>query len=829
MSTVSFPETETPSRASRSASLLGQMTLEEKVALLAGVDDWHFHGVPRLGVPSIMVTDCGHGVTLCGDRSSPATCFPTGIGMAATWNTDLLERAGRVIGSETRALGCSILLGPKINLHRHPLNGRSFETFSEDPWLAGLLGAAVIRGIQEEGVGACVKAVTANNQQQDQERVSSEVDEVVLREIYLRAFQLAVEHGNPCAIMTAYNRLNGHYCSESEWLIRRVIKTEWGFPGFIISDWRAVHGARVYSSGLDLEMPGPGKLLNRASVMRALEEGLLSEAEIDDKAGRILSAILRYGADESETMDKPLDAPGHRRTAREVAEESIVLLKNEGGILPLDRQRTRRILVTGPNAAYARLGGGGSASVTPFYSISPLEGLREICGEEIEVRFIEGCSLVGTMETISSVFHHLDRSGQTVDGLKAEFFNTPEPGAAPDGVWTVPHVDYFWGWASPGPGIFRGSFSVRYCGFLVPPKTGRYRLGIYALEGCVRLHIDGKPIVEAWDAAGSDNFEARYRTHYLTAEIDLVAGAPVEIELCYGKRSARAGVRLEWEIPGHGDRIERIVAEARQADAVIVCAGLSNLFEGGAQDRSSIEIPEAQRELIETVARENPRTVVALNSGGVLALPWESAVPAILQTWYPGQEGGRALARILFGEVNPSGRLPDTIPMSLEDCAAMRNYPGDGLSVRYEEGPFIGYRHFDHAEIAPRFPFGFGLSYTDFSFSPPEVREARHPGDATEVRVIVENTGHRPGKTVAQLYLSPPRRSPWPPRELRAFQKIHLQPGEKALVIFSLAERELETFDPDRQEWMVHPGRYTVHTGAHSRSLQKADFEISAD
>jgi len=829
MSTVSFPETETPSRASSSATLLERMTLEEKIALLAGVDDWHFHGVPRLGVPSIRVTDCGHGVTLCGDRSSPATCLPTGIGMAATWNADLLERAGRVIGGECRALGCSILLGPKINLHRHPLNGRSFETFSEDPWLAGLLGAAVIRGIQAEGVGACVKAVAANNQQQDQERVSSEIDETVLRELYLRAFQIAVEHGRPSAIMTAYNRLNGHYCSESEWLIRQVIKTEWGYPGFLISDWRAVHGARVYSSGLDLEMPGPGKLLNQPAVLRALDEGLLSETEIDDKAGRILSAILRYGADESETMNKPLDSPDHRRTALEVAEESIVLLKNEGGLLPLDRQRIRRLLVTGPNAAYARLGGGGSASVTPFYSISPLEGLQEICGEEIEVRFIEGCSLVGTMETIDSAFHHHDEKGEAADGLKAEFFNNPQPQPAPDGVWTAPRVDYFWGWASPGPGIFRGSFSVRYSGTLVPPRTGRYRLGVFALEGCVRLRLDGKPIVEAWDTGNSDNFEERYRTHYLTAEYDFAAGQPVEIELCYGKRSARAGVRLEWEMPGHGDRLERIAAEARQADAVIVCAGLSNLFEGGAQDRTSIEIPEAQRELIAAVARENPRTIVALNSGGILSIPWEPLVPAILQCWYPGQEGGRALARILFGEVNPSGRLPDTVPVSLEDCAAMQNYPGDGLTVRYEEGPFIGYRHFDHAGIAPQFPFGFGLSYTDFSFSPPEIVALPSSRRGITVHVMVENTGRRPGRTVAQLYLSPPRLSPWPVRELRAFRKIHLQPGEKATVTFSLTERELETFDSDRQQWSVRPGRYTVHTGAHSRSLQEAAFEISAD
>lgn len=828
MSTVRLPEVSSASFLRTPEALLALMTREEKADLLAGVDDWHFHGVPRLNIPSIRVTDCGHGVTLCGMDSSPATCFPTGIGMAATWNTELLERTGRAIGRETRALGCSILLGPKINLHRHPLNGRSFETFSEDPWLAGLLGAAIIRGIQSEGVGACVKAMAANNQQRNQEKVSSEVDEQTLREIYLRAFEIAIEEGEPCAIMTAYNRLNGHYCSESAWLIQKIIKDEWDFPGFVVSDWRAVHGPEVYASGLDLEMPGPGKFYNQRAVLRALAEGLLTEEELDDKALRILRALLRYGAEEADTMGRRLDTAEHREAALRVAEEGVVLLKNAGALLPLDRNQVRRILVTGPNAAEARLGGGGSASVTPFYTVSPLAGIREICGENVEVRFLEGCSLVGTMETITDHFQHEGASGEMRPGLRAEFYNAPDPGDTPDAAWGVPQVDFSWGWASPGAGVFRGSYSVRFSGQLTPPATGRYRIGVFAQEGCVRLALDGQPLIEAWDDARNGNFEEKYQTRYLTTECELEAGRPVNIEIVYGKRAARAGVRLEWEIPGSRGRLERVLEEAQAADVVIVCAGLSNLFEGGGHDRETIEIPAPQRELIERVAAANPRTIVALNSGGVLAVPWADAVPSILQCWYPGQEGGRALARILFGLANPSGRLPDTIPHRLEDHASVAHYPGDGVWVCYEEGRFVGYRHFERAGIAPHFPFGFGLSYTDFSFSAPKLSSKTFAaGDHIEATVLVKNTGPRAGKAVAQLYVRLSENgAARPEKELRAFRKVELEAGQETAVTFSLGSRELEHFDAEAGEWRVTPGRYEILAGAHSGSLQGAALEV---
>lgn len=808
------------------AELVQEMTLDEKAGLLAGVDDWHFRGVERLGVPGLKVADCGHGVTLVGEDASASTCFPTGIGMASTWNAELLYEAGVVLGMECRSLGCSILLGPKINIHRIPLNGRSFETFSEDPVLAGVLGSAVIQGVQSVGVGACVKAMAANNQQFEQYKVSSEVGERALREIYFRAFEIAVKTARPCSIMTSYNRLNGDFAAESRWMITDVIKEEWKFPGLVVSDWRSVKTEKVYASGLDLEMPGPGTYFKRSAVLRAIDEGLLTEEQVDDKARRIVSVLLKYG----HACEAPgaLDTPEHRAIALRIAEECMVLLKNEDGLLPLSKKTTRRILVTGPNAMDARLGGGGSASVTPFYSVSPLQGIQEICGEEVEVEYLEGCSITGTMATMSGCFQHRDESGEIAEGLLTEFFNGMEPEGDSTGRFQTRRLDYSWGWAAPNSTVRRGSFAVRFSGEIVPPATGKYRIGVYAQQGCVRLKVGDEVVVERWVRAGEGDFESAYVNHFETFEVELEAGKPVPVVLEYAKRVARAAVRMEWEIPGTKSSIELAVEAAQRADVVVVCAGLSNVLEGGAQDRTDMEIPSVQRVLIEAVSKVNPKTIVVLNNGGAVTVPWLDHAAALIEAWYPGQEGGRALARILFGEVNPSGKLPDTIPVKLEDHASARNYPGNGDCVNYEEGVFVGYRHFDTAEIEPRFPFGFGLSYTTFEITAPVLKRKRFAvGETIDLQVEVTNTGNRTGKEVVQIYVSSPvGKIPRPKKELRAFKKVELAPKETRIIGFTLTKRDFEYFDEEAGSWIFDAGKYEILTGGDSCSLGSAQIQI---
>ncbi len=818
-------------REDRIAQILASLSLQEKASFLAGQDDWHLRGIPRLKIPAIFVADCGHGVTLCGERSSPSTCFPTGIGMAATWNPALLEQAGRVIGRECKALGVSLLLGPKINLHRLPLNGRSFETFSEDPLLAGRSGAAIMRGIQAEGVGACLKAMAANNQQRDQQAVSSEVGPRALRELYLRAFEIAISEGHPCAIMTSYNKLNGEYAAENRWLIQQVIKDEWQFPGFIVSDWRSIFTDKVYSSGLDLEMPGPGKFFDTANTLRAIDEGQLGAADLDDKVTRILRAVLRFGRDEKAASQFAtlLNSAENRSVALQVAEESIVLLQNKAKLLPLDRTGTRRIAVIGPNASAARLGGGGSASVSPFYSVSPLDGIRELA-PDAEIIFAEGCSLVGSMIPVSGVFEHLEADGTWAPGLTADFFNPGNAGAKPDASWTVPEIDFSWGWASPGPGVSRFEYRVRFSGRLVPRCDGDYRFGLFGQEGLVQMRMADEHFGDEQVEGEEINFEQQYESRYVRAELALRAGQPVAIAVDYWKRAARAAVRFEWEEPGSPSPIDAAVELARNSDIAIICAGLSNLYEGGGRDRESIDLPPAQDELIRKVAAVNPKTIVVINSGGPVAMPWAGEVGAILESWYPGQEGGRALARILFGEVNPSGKLPDTVPYRLADHAAAANYPGDGQRVFYEEGVFVGYRHFDTAGVDPQFPFGFGLSYTTFAYADVTLSaDSIRPQEEVVASVSLTNTGQRAGSEVVQLYIRDCQASvPRPDKELRNFQKVNLSTGETTVVRLAIKWRDLAFWDESTDNWLVEPGEFQVLIGGHSRDVRAVSLHVRA-
>lgn len=806
-------------------SLLRELTTDEKARMLAGVDMWHFPGVERLGLPSIRVSDCGHGVTLGDDKVSPATCLPTGIAMASTWNPDLLERAGGVLGREARALGCSVLLGPKINLHRLPINGRSFETFSEDPWLAGLLGAAVIRGVQQTGVAACVKAMAANNQQYRQDFISAEVSEQALRELYLRNFQLAVEFGEPAMIMTAYNMINGSYPSEDPWLLRGVIKGEWRFGGVIVSDWRAVHSRRAIEAGLDIEMPGPGRHLNADGVRTALALREVSAERVDDAVRRILTLVSRYGQPDNDEPGSGLDTPENRAVARALADEAFVLLKNDG-VLPLDETKLRRILVVGPNAAHARLGGGGSASVTPFYAVTPLAGIQARVGDTIQVDYLEGCSLVGSMAPIRGALHHHDDTGALRPGIRVDYSNDGSGEVAHSEV--VDEVDFSWGWASPGPRVQRSNYTATCTGLLVPARSGPHRIGVFAQEGVVAVSIQGRPVLgtaAAGEGMRPENFETDFSSTYHVEQVELQAGVPVAVEVRYTKRVTRAALRLEWEQPG--DAPGGAAASAAAADAVVVCVGLSNLFEGGARDRETLDLPDAQVALIEEVAAANPRTIVVMFNGGPLAMPWEPDVPAILEGWYTGQESGNALAGILFGDTNPSGRLPDSVTRRLDEHAAMASYPGADV-VRYDEELKVGYRHLDAAGIEPHYPFGFGLSYTKFEISAPAVTmlHAETTDPLVEVAVTAANTGDRTGAAVVQLYLRTPGAGLLGiSKELRGFQKVSLLPREERTLTFRLGTRELERWDAD-EGWRVEPGTYRVLVGEHSRDLAGVDFAL---
>ena len=811
----------------RVTDLLGRMTLEEKADMLTGVDMWHFKSVERLGVKTMRVTDCGHGVTLTGDdRLVNGTCFPTAVGQASTWNRDLIREMGQALGREVRALGYAMLLGPMVNIHRFPLGGRNYETYSEDPFLAGSLASALISGIQSQGVGACIKGFTANNQQADQTTTSAEIDERTLREIYCPAFRIPVQLDPPCAIMGCYNLVNGEHTSENAHLIRDIIKGDWGYEGVVLSDWRGVHSTASIGAGLDLEMPGPGKWLTKENVLEAVEDGTLDKAELDDRAGRILGMILRCTGE----LDSPpgeLDSPRHRDLARRVAEDSIVLLKNEPSILPIDPAAVRSVAVIGPNAEQARLGGGGSASVAPPYSVGVLDGVLSRCGGDVEVTYAEGCASVGSLAVVTGECIRAGDDPDAEPGFRAEFFSNASLDGEPTVTAVQRQVDFSWGWAAPVAGLPRGGYSIRWTGRLVPRQTGTHTLGI-AGHGRFRLLVNGEPWIDEWGASGRDNGVPANTVR--NREIELTAGQPVQVCLEYAKVANPASARLEWREPHVPDPVAAAAEAAAAADVAVVCVGLSNSHEGGLLDRPGLELPGEQDRLIAAVAEANPNTVVVVIGGNPVRMtPWIDSVAAVLEAWYPGQEGGNAVARVLFGDVNPSGKLPDTCPRRLEDTPAYANYPGDGKKVFYREGIFVGYRHYQTRGIEPLFPFGFGLSYTTFEYGNLRLSSPTLSGDdALEVSLEVTNTGDRTGKEAVQLYVRDLEASVERPfQELKGFEKVEIQPGQTRMVTFKLTVEDLSFFDVESNGWRAEPGAFEVMLGGSSADGLTARFEYA--
>lgn len=820
-------------RAGTSAPVSELPPLEELLTLFAGRDAWHFNGIPSLGYMALQVADCGHGITLVAPPYGSATCFPTSVGMAATWNLDLIEEVGCALGREARAKGCRMLLGPMVNLHRLPCGGRNYETFSEDPVLTGKLAAAIIRGIQSEGTAACIKSFACNNQQHEQKNTSSEVDPRTLRELYLKVFAIAFEESDPWSVMTSYNPVNGEHPGDSHYWMEEILRGEMGYGGVVISDWRAIQGDRAIKSGVDIEMPGPGKVLCPARLKRALDEDLITPIDIEQRARRIIDLHAKCAAAwQANSPHSPpeLDSPRHRELCRRVAEESITLLKNDHGTLPLNRKRMRCLAVIGPNAATARLGGGGSASVSPFYSVSPLEGIRRIAGTDVEVRYAEGCAMGNQRPSVPPSQFSQDRAGQEL-GLQAEYF---EIDAFDSGGEAVKHqidptVDFSWGWAAPATGLPREFYAVRWVGFLHLPEAGEYTFALSTQEGLGRVTFGEITVLDAWKDYDASNFEDAYTNRHDEFTYSAQEPEHIQVTIEYRKTGTRGGIHLGWKPPFREDPIEEAVELARGSDAVVIVAGLCNVYEGGAYDRRHFELPGRQVELIRAVATANPNTVVVLKNGTPIDFRgWLDKVPAVLEAYYPGQEGGNAIARILFGDVNPSGKLPDSLPNNWDEIPAMRHYPGKHGRAPYNEGLMVGYRHYDASATAPAFPFGYGLSYTTFEIGAPLLDTDTLTEDkAIEVSVELRNTGIRDGAETVQFYLEwdqPERHRP--PRALVGFEKRYLRAGEAATVRFTLRYKDCLTFNPKLMAWKVEGTKFHICTGADSIQLKKAAFAV---
>ncbi|HPF98531.1 MAG TPA: glycoside hydrolase family 3 C-terminal domain-containing protein [Kiritimatiellia bacterium] len=785
----------------RIQELIDQMSLDDKIAMVSGEDPWMTHPIPRLGISSVKVADGPHGVR----NGGKATCFPTGIGMAATWNPDLVRRVGVALAEETRGRGFDILLGPCVNICRTPLNGRNFEAFGEDPFLISRIAVAYVKGIQSRGVGTSTKHLACNNQERDRFSVNVRVDERVLREIYLPAFEAAVKEADTWTVMTAHNKVNGSYCSANDFLVNKVLKGEWDFRGFTVSDWGGVHDTvGAANGGQDLEMPGPAAQFG-AKLKSAIEAGAVSVNTLDDKVRRILRVVVLVGALDPRPAGPVggVDTPEHRTLAREAARECMTLLKNTNNVLPFDAKKIKKLAVIGPNADADSVGGGGSSRVTPFYFVTPLDGLRERCGKNIEIVYERGCSMANELDAVPAGVLFTSRTLKEA-GLRAEYFANKDLSGTPAFTRIDPAVDFNWP-DGPGEGLAADGFSVRWTGVLVAPMTGDFELGTYSDDGS-RLFINGAMLVDNWGNHGPQT---------QAYHIQLRKGELVDLKMEYYQAGGGATAKLGW-MGGDGG-IQKAVAAAAQSDAAVVCVGLSAECEGEDRDRPDMKLPGKQAELIEAVMAANPRTIVVFIGGSPVVMnPWVDHVPAVVCAWYPGQECGHALADVLFGDVNPSGKMPVTFPKQLEDNPSAENYPGSDGVEDYAEGLLVGYRYYDTKNVEPQFPFGHGLSYTEFKYDHLKVDSV-----GRVVTFDVKNTGRRAGKEVAQLYIGDPKCSvERPVKELKAFRKIELLPGQQQTVRFQLDERALSFYDVATHRWVAEPGDFDVSIGSSSRDIR---------
>lgn len=797
-----------PGDDTRIEELLDQLDLDERATLTAGRDNWRIAGIPRLGIGDLKTTDGPTGARGDLTTGARAVCFPVGSAIGATWDVDLVTEVAAVLAEEARSKGAQVLLGPTVNIHRHPLAGRNFECYSEDPELTARLAVAFIRSLQAGGIGASLKHYVGNDSEFERHSISTEVDERTLREVYLRPFEAAVAEADPWTIMAAYNKVNGVHATEHRRLQVDVLKDEWGWPGVVVSDWYATHDTvRSGNGGLDLQMPGPAAQFGPA-LAEAVRAGEVPEDEVEDKARRLLRLYARTGKLDrpDEEQETSIDTPERRALARRAASSAAVLLSNDG-LLPLSHT-SPSIAVIGPNATPGRIQGGGSSEVTAHYQVSPLDGIRERFGPDVTYERGAGLGLFATP---------IDPGLLADDGFLEELFTTDDLTGERFRVQQSPEALLsFFGASIPNLG--RGSFSGRWSTRFTPDQSGKWVFSV-AAAGTARVLLDGDVVLEDTDpgpelAIWVQSLEEK------RAVVELEAGRTHElvVELHLPEKGVLPHIRFGAEAPDPDVELERAVAAAAAADVAVVVVGTSSDFETEGEDRASFPLPGEQDELIRRVAAANPATVVVVNAGSPIPMPWLDDVRAVLWTWYPGQEFGNALADVLCGDADPGGRLPTTFARRIEDTPAFTNYPGEFGQVRYGEGIYVGHRWYDARGIEPLFPFGHGLSYTTFEIG--EVVATVAAGGDVTVEVVVTNTGERRGSEVVQVYVEAPTGPVTrPPRQLAGFAKVALDPGETTTVTVRVPARALAYWNPVESVWQVADGAHTLWIGRSSRDL----------
>ena len=804
----------------KAAAIVKQMTVEEKVDYIGGTG-FAVRSMPRLNLPALEMSDGPIGVRANG--GFPSTVYAAGIGLAASWSPELAERVGAGIGKDARARGIHFMLGPGVNIYRQPVNGRNFEYFGEDPFLSSSIAVGYVNGMQSQGVSATIKHFLGNNSEFLRHDSDTVVDERTLREIYLPAFEAAVKRAQVGAIMDSYNLTNGQHMTQNGYFNTDLVRKEWGFNGVMMSDWVATYdGVAAANGGLDLEMP-TGAFMNQKNLLPAIKDGHVKESTIDEKIIHILETAERFGWLDRPQLDLSLskDSEPNHQVALDAARESIVLLKNEGKLLPLDKSATKSVLVVGPDAYPAQTVGGGSARATAFAPVAVLEGISNFLGTSSTVYYERG---LPTLPEIARTTEFVTAPQDGKRGIAVEVFPNLDLSGPPKSTGTLNHINVtgtswesFAGDFEAALALFaagrKAESSRRWTGYYMAAADGPYEIALQGggESGGNRLYVDDKLLIDNWKTV-------RALQPHVTLQL---TQGPHRIVVEDFQKSAIGG-RLRVGIIDQ----RKLVSDpaktlAAKADVVVIAAGFDPDSESEGSDRT-FDLPIGQEELIRELSAANPKTVVAMTSGGnVDPGNWLEHVPAYLELWYPGEAGGTALAEILFGAVNPSGHLPATFERRREDNPTSATYypQGDSVRVEYKEGVFGGYRGYEHNKVNPLFPFGYGLSYTTFKYANLTVAPSTI-GPLFTVSFDVTNTGDRAGADVSQVYVADDHsKIARPAKELKGFSKVSLQPGETKHVSVDLDARAFAYYDVAAKQWHITPGNFGILVGRSSDEI----------
>ena len=806
----------------RIASRLASLTLQEKCRLLGGASTWRTHAIPRLGIPAIKMSDGPNGVRgeSLGATRTPGLSIPTSIVVGASWDVDLAHQLGLLLGREARRKAVHVLLAPTVNLHRTPIGGRTFECLSEDPELTAQLATAIVRGVQSQEVAVTVKHFAANDTEVDRMTVDAQVDETTLREFYLRPFEATVIDAGAWGVMSSYNKVNGDHAANNRELLHEILRVDWGFDGFVVSDWFGAHDTVAsVRAGLDVPMPGPATIYGK-KLLQAVEEGLVGEAEINARVEVVLRLIERTRADErpASSAEHTVDDPSERALIRKASAAGSVLVRNAlvsnqsapngSPALPITPGSVRSIAVVGPNAKVTRTQGGGSSSLQAISTSTILGGLQARYGDDI-VKWRRG-TLIDKLAPI--VGAEQLRTPDSKPGWRVEYFdrdNTSSPPAHTD--TTERSALTFFGAAPPGVDPF--DFTVVIAGEFIPEADGTHDVSL-VITGMGSLTVNDEVVVD--DSLGVlprgreyFGFGSEEQLH----GIPMKQGVPVRFEARMRTRAGFSAIRIGVRAPQDANELHDAVQLAADADVAIVVVGTNDEWETEGHDRDSITLPGRQDELVQRVAAVNPRTIVVVNAGAPVAMPWINDVQAVLVGFFGGMEMGNAIADVLAGDVDPGGRLPVAYPKRLEDSPAMRDYAPVNGAQRYTEGEWYGWRGQARNMVEPLIPFGHGLSYGDAAWGAPRVSTDRS-WPRCQVTVPVSCVSARAATVVVQCYVR--RAGDTNPPRLAAWCKRVIEPSSFADVVVNVPWTAFRRWNPARRAWQVEGGEWEILVAASS-------------